>query len=196
MSTSDETPTVDFNPYSDGLAALLYAHGAMAEAADMDRKLRASGGMVPKGGFPSRCTNTDGRGVRCFLEYAHRGPCDFGSGPTVENAIIKTLTQQPVKRGGIKYGEVKFMDEPQPSTRIIDEGQSIKFLESRVDSIREQIAFIDQANNERRKKIEADNQTRAALRKDENELHEAIATLRAVRAKKLGEGGEGHGGSR
>jgi hypothetical protein len=183
-----EPPTI---PYEPGLPALLYAHGAVQQAEDMHRKLVASGGKVPKGGFPSRCTTTDERGVRCFLGYAHAGEHDFGSGPTVEEAILNTLLTP--KRGGIRYGEVRFMPEQQPRTRIISDDTALKFLNEKIENIHEQIQFIDNQLAEHEEKKAAMQRTRAQLRHDENQLHEAIATLTGVRAKKLG---EGHGGSR
>jgi hypothetical protein len=205
-----EPPTI---PYEPGLPALLYAHGAVQQAEDMHRKLVASGGKVPKGGFPSRCTTTDERGVRCFLGYAHAGEHDFGSGPTVEEAILNTLLTP--KRGGIRYGEVRFMPgassyapdsrasqlrermkqlaDQQPRTRIISDDTALKFLNEKIENIHEQIQFIDNQLAEHEEKKAAMQRTRAQLRHDENQLHEAIATLTGVRAKKLG---EGHGGSR
>lgn len=182
------------NPYS-GLAALLYAHGAVAEAEAMNRKLEASGGVIPEGGFPTRCTNCDGRGVRCYLEYAHKGGCDFGSGP-MEN-IVGVLTTLPVKRGGIKYGEVKFMPETQPPTRVVDENKAVEFLRNKVRENLRKIREVKDALNENEHQRDELREYEARLHEEQRHMQEAIATLKGVISnKKLGEGGEGHGGSR
>lgn len=187
-------PKVDDNPYDPGLAALLYAHGAVQEAEEIHRKLVASGGKVPKGGFPSRCTTTDERGVRCFLAYAHPGAHDFGSGP--ENSIVVPGASwyAPDSRAGqLKERMNQLADQQPPRTRIISDDAAMNFLNSKVEDIQKKILDIDHAleDNDRRK-VELQ-QERAMLRRSENDLHTAIATLTGVRAKKLG---EGNGGSR
>lgn len=194
LHTLTVVPKVSDNPYDDGLAALLYAHGAVQEAEEIHRKLVASGGTVPKGGFPSRCTSTDEHGVRCYREYAHAGEHDFGMGITTEEAILDTLFTP--KRGGIKYGEVKFMADQQPPSRVIDDNKAVEFLRNKTRENLRKIREVKDAlirNEQEREELQAEE---ARLHEEQRHFQEAIATLKGVISGKRGEGGEGHGGSR
>lgn len=178
-------PTVPDNPYGDGLAALLYAHGAVAEAAAMDRKLKAAGGKVPEGGFPSRCTNIDDEGRRCFLEYAHRGDCSF------------TLSGwNPPKHQRYDLNGFADMAEKQPPARVIDENKAVEFLRNKVrENTRKHRELNEALNANAQQKKELDAEERR-LYEEQLHLKEAIATLKGVIKGRRGEGGEGHGGSR
>lgn len=198
----DYDPTPDWNDLEGskpigytGLAGLLWIHGDIEGANQMYRKLQTSGGVIPKGGFPTRCTNCDTSGVRCHREYAHPGAHSY----EIENRLARDVQRGQTSTIAWIDEATTMTDHELPpkhtskagQTRIIASDTVEKFLNEKVESIHEQIKLIDNQLAEHDEKKTQMQRTRANLRRDENEIHEALATLKSVRARNHGESHEG-----
>lgn len=174
-------PAEDYNPYGDGLAALLYAHGAVAEARDMDRKLRASGGKVPKNGFPTRCTNCDDKGVRCVRDYAHPGDHMFWPKEGTTSMTDHELPPKHISHPGIP-------------TRVIDDNKAVEFLRNKFRENTRKVREVKEAIEQLDMQARALRTQEAQLHDEQRHLQEAIATLKGVIAGRKNKG-QDHDGS-